>query len=103
MLNGLCMHNPSFMHDLLMRSAWNTLDLFALDKKWLGAKTASTMVLHTWSQTLVLHPHVHCIVPNGGLTNDGQWQFPKRGKDNFLFPVVAMKKVFKALFMKELH
>jgi len=100
-LNQLCLWQPKFMYDLLFSSAWHTLNTLALDPKWLGAKTAATMVLHTWSQTLVLHPHLHCIVPNGGLTKDGKWQFPKRskGKENFLFPVQAMKKIFKGHFM----
>ena len=102
-LNGLCLHNPRFMYDLLLRAAWYTLHIFADDPKWLGAKTAATMVLHTWGQTLVLHPHVHCIVPNGGLTANGQWQFPKRGNDRFLYPVKALKKVFKAFFLKQMR
>jgi len=102
-LNGLCLHNPRFMYNLLLQAAWYTLHTFASDPKWLGAKTAATMVLHTWGQTLVLHPHVHCIVPNGGLTADGQWQLPKRGNDRFLYPVEAMKKVFKAFFLKQLR
>ena len=45
---------------------------------------------------------MHCIVPNGGLTNDGTWQFPKKGVDNFLFPVEAMRRVFKGYFMQQL-
>jgi len=49
---------------------------------------------------MILHPHLHCIVPNGGLTKDGNWQFPKRGNGNFLFPVLAMNKIFKAIFLK---
>lgn len=102
-LNGLCLHNPRFMYDLLLRSAWYTLNTFARDAKWLGAKSAATVVLHTWGQTLVLHPHVHCIVPNGGLTADGQWQLPKRGNVNFLYPVAALKKVFKAFFLKQMR
>jgi hypothetical protein len=102
-LNGLCMHNPSFMYDLLMKVSWKVLDQFARDPKWIGAKTATTMVLHTWSQNLGLHPHVHCIVPNGGLTQRGKWQYPKKGKNNFLFPVEAMRPVYKAIFIKALH
>lgn len=100
--NPLCLYQPRILYSLLFQSAWQTLRTFALDPKWLGAKTAATMVLHTWSQTLILHPHVHCIVPNGGLTKEGKWQFPKRGKDNFLFPVSAMKKVFKGIFMSKI-
>jgi len=71
-LNELCMHQPKFMYGLLFKAAWHTLNTLVNDEKWIGAKTAATMVLHSWSQTMVLHPHVHCIVPNGGLTNDGK-------------------------------
>jgi hypothetical protein len=101
-MNVLCMHGPRFMYGQLFRSAWHTLKTLALDKKWLGAKTAATMVLHTWSQTLVLHPHVHCIVPGGGLGKEGSWHFPKRGNGTFLFPVAAMKKLFRGHFMAQL-
>lgn len=101
-LNELCLHQPRFLYDLLMKAAWHTINTLANDPKWLGAKTAATMVLHTWSQTLVLHPHVHLVVPNGGLDKEGNWQFPKRGNGNFLFPVVAMKKIFKGFFMAAL-
>jgi hypothetical protein len=90
------------MYDLLFQAAWHTLKTFANDPKWLGAKTAATMVLHTWSQTMILHPHVHCIVPNGGLTKDSKWQFPRRGNGNFLFPVAAMRKIYKGYFMQQL-
>ena len=108
-LNELCMYQPKFMYNLLFRAAWHTLSTFAKDPKWLGAKSAATMVLHTWSQTLSLHPHVHCIVPNGGLKqaeNNFKWQFPKQSngkkEGNFLYPVSAMKKVYKGFFLSEL-
>ena len=100
--NLLCMYNPRTMYDLLFKAAWHTLKTLSSDPQWIGAKTAATMILHSWSQNLSLHPHVHCIVPNGGLTKDGNWQFPKKGKDNFLFPVAAMKKIFKGFFMANL-
>jgi len=101
-LNAMCLNNPNFMYDLLFKAAWHTLNILALDEQWLGAKTAATMVLHTWSQTMSLHPHVHCIVPNGGLTKAGKWQFPKRGNGNFLFPVVAMQSIYRGFFMDHL-
>lgn len=56
------------------------------------------MVLHTWGQNLMLHPHVHCIVPGGGLTKNGKWK-TARSKGKYLFPVKAMSKVFRAKFM----
>jgi hypothetical protein len=91
----------SKMYDLLFKAAWHTLKTLSLDP-WLGAKPAATMLLHTWGQNLSLHPHVHCIVPNGGLKSDGNWQFPKRGKANFLYPVKAMQKLYKGYFMQNL-
>ena len=101
--NLLCMYNPRKMYDLLFSASWHTLKTLAADPQWIGAKTAATMVLHTWSQNLSLHPHLHCIVPNGGLTKDGKWQFPKKGSNNFLFPVAAMKKIFKGYFMDKVR
>jgi putative transposase len=84
-LNALCLFNQKAMYNLLFRSAWQTLRTFAADEKWLGAKTGATMVLHTWGQNLVLHPHVHCIVPGGGLDATGNWKPAQKGK-KFSFP-----------------
>jgi len=102
-LNELCLRNPRFMYDLIFKAAWYTLNVFNHDPKWLGAKSGATMVLHTWGQNLQLHPHVHCIVPSGGLNKSGSWQNPKRGNSEFLFPVLAMNKIFKAYFLKTLR
>ncbi|MEM1008210.1 MAG: transposase [Myxococcota bacterium] len=61
---------------------------------------------YTWSQTLQLHPHVHCIVPNGGLDKEGNWRYPSKsgadGEGRFLFPVAAMKKLYRGYFMAQL-
>lgn len=102
-LNSLCMHNPRFMYSLLLDAAWHTLHSFGSSPKWLRARTAATAVLHTWGQNLSLHPHIHCIVPSGGLGNDGRWKLPKRGNARFLYPVAAMKMVFRAFFMQHLR
>jgi hypothetical protein len=91
------------MYGLLFEAAWYVIKSFAEDPKWLGARSAATMVLHTWSQKLTLHPHLHCIVPNGGLTSQGQWEGPKRGNAKFLYPILAMNKVYKAYFLKRLR
>ena len=101
-LNSLCQYNPEQLYNLLFESAKQTLQQFGEDKRWLGAQIGVTMILHTWGQNLSLHPHVHCIVPNGGLKKDGTWQFPHKGNEKFLFPVKAMQSVYKALFMKGL-
>jgi len=110
-LNEFCRYDANFCYSLLFRSAWNTLDTFARDKKWLGtfgklsgaARAGASMVLHTWGQNLSLHPHVHAIVPTGGLGEQGPWVTPKRSgnKSGFLFPVKAMSRVFKAIYLRE--
>lgn len=100
--NKLCMYNPREMYNLLFKAAWHVLSTLGKDPQWIGAKMSATMLLHSWSQTLQLHPHVHCIVPNGGLDKQGSWRFPKKGNNNFLFPVLAMNKLFKGFFMDKL-
>lgn len=102
-INGWAIHNPRFVYDALFDAAWQTLRRFAADARWLGARTGATMVLHTWGQNLSLHPHVHAIVPGGGLGYNGQWTPAKSSPgQKFLFPVKAMSKVFKALFLRTL-
>ena len=58
-LNGLCLAYPRLMYNLLFQASWKTIQAFASDPKFLGAKTGMTAVLHTWGQTLILHPHLH--------------------------------------------
>jgi len=100
-LNGLCLAHPRLLYGLLFKTAWQTVQAFAADSKFLGAKTGMTSVLHTWGQSLSLHPHLHCIVPGGGLTKAGKWKTtPSKGK--YLFPKNAMRKVFKGKFMAAL-
>lgn len=98
-LNEWCMHNPSFCYNLLFKAAWQTLRTFGKDQKYLGAQIGATMVLHTWGQNLCLHPHVHAIVPGGGIDKNKHWTRPKR-KAGFLFPVKAMSRVFRAIFLE---
>ena len=59
-------------------------------------------ILHTWGQTLSLHPHLHCIVPGGGITRSGKWKMA-RSKGKFLFPVKALSRVFRAKFVATLR
>jgi hypothetical protein len=75
---------------------------FARDQKHLGADTGMISILHTWGQNLSLHPHIHCIVPGGGVTASGKWK-PARSNGRFLFPVKAMSKVFRARFVAALR
>lgn len=100
-LNILCMYAPRIMYDLLFRASWKTIQTFAADHKYLGADIGMTAVLHTWSQNMGLHPHLHCIVPGGGYTKYGRWKYT-RSKGKYLFPVKAMAAVFRGIFMAEL-
>lgn len=101
-LNKLCLYCPKKVYKLLFKTAWAIVAGFAANPKFLGAKTGMVAILHTWGQNLSLHPHLHCIVPGGGITPSGKWKAVK-GKDKFLFPVKAMAKVFRAKFVEELR
>lgn len=96
-LNPLLMCNLDLMLTILFKAASETLRVLALDKQYLGANIGTTMVLHTWGQNLSFHPHVHCIVPGGGLSPSGI-SFIKSGK-KFFIPVKVLSKVFRGKFM----
>jgi hypothetical protein len=101
-LNTLAMRQPKAVYDSLFAAAWSTLNRFGQDPRHLGAQTGMISILHTWGQQLTLHPHLHCIVPGGGLTRAGNWKTACcQGK--FLFPVKAMSKVFRARYLQELR
>ena len=101
-LNSLIMGNRKVMFKLLFEAASATLLQFSHDPQYLGARCSITAILHTWGQNLSFHPHLHCIVSGGGV-NEGKWVEAKRKNDNFLFPVKAMKKVYKAIFLAKLR
>ncbi len=98
-LNIWCLHYPKQMYDLLFAASQQTINTFANDQKHLGAMAGMISVLHTWGQNLSLHPHVHLIVPGGGIAASGCW---KNAKSNgrYLFPVKAMSVVFKNKYME---
>jgi hypothetical protein len=98
----LILGNRKEMFTLLFDAASQTLLQFAADEKYLGATGGITAVLHTWGQDLSFHPHLHCIVSGGGV-KDKSWVEAKRKNAKFLFPVNAMKKVYKAIFLKKLR
>lgn len=91
-LNALLYCNQRDCYSLMFRCSWETVRTFAADPRHLGASTGATSVLHTWGRTLQYHPHIHMIVPSGGLTAAGTW---KHGRKGFFAPVKAMSKVFK--------
>lgn len=100
-LNPLCLAHPEILYPMLFRCGWQTVARFAADPKYLGARTAMISILHTWGQNLSLHPHIHAIVPGGGITASDKWK-AARGKGKFLFSVKAMSKVFRARFVAAL-
>lgn len=95
-------YNRKVMYNLLFEQSWETLCLFAQDPKLLGARLGAVGVLHTWNQQIQFHPHVHFIVPAGGITRDGQWKNSKSDGD-FLFDVNHLSEKFSARFVKKLR
>ena len=93
------------MYGILFKSVWDTIKQFAADHKHLGAETGMISILHTWGQNLAFHPHLHCIVPGGGLTPGNKWKTTK-SNGKFLYPVKALSAVFRGKFcdyLIELH
>ena len=92
--------NKAVVYGLLFEAAAETLKTIAADPRHLGAETAATMVLHTWGQTLTYHPHVHVIVPGGGLAPDGKtWIACRPG---FFLPVRVLQRLYRRLFLQKL-
>jgi hypothetical protein len=101
-LNPLFQHHPEMMYNLLFSCCWDTLSQFSYTR--LQADTGMVAVLHTWGQNLSLHPHVHCVVPGGGLDYKDRWrQVPvsQNGKV-FLFDVKSISRVFRGKFMTQI-
>jgi len=91
-LNPFALRNKRAFYSILFRSVNETLQELAATSRYLGASIGFIAVLHTWGQNLIDHPHIHCIVPAGGLSRDGkQWV---RCKEQFLFPFAVMRKLF---------
>ena len=108
-LNALAAVHPRWVYDTLMQCTAATLTEFAANPRWLGGIGAFTLVLHTWTQDLRRHLHVHALMACGALQiardgdghGDDSWIKPKRSR-NFLFPVHALSKVFRGKFMQAL-
>jgi len=105
-LNALAAVHPRWVYDTLMNCAAATLGEFAANPRWLGGIGAFTLVLHTWTQDLRRHLHVHALMACGALRPDdsgaGVWVHPKRAP-GFLFPVQALSRVFRGKFLQALH
>ena len=101
-LNALAQRHARWVYRTLMQCAAATLTEFAANPRWLGAMGAFTLVLHTWTQDLRRHIHVHALMACGGLDAAGRWCTPKRSP-TFLFPVHALSKVFRGKFLDALR
>ncbi len=92
--------NKAVVYDLLFQAASETMATIAADPKHLGAKIGITAVLHTWGSAMTHHPHVHMIVPGGGIAPDGRRWVPARPA--FLLPVRVLGALFRRLFLTRL-
>jgi hypothetical protein len=100
-ISQLAFYNKAEVYGLLFNTASQTLATIAKDPKHLGADIGSTMALHTWGSAMTHHPHVHCIVPGGGIsTNKLKWQACKKG---FFLPVKVLSRLFRRLFVNGLR
>lgn len=101
MLAPLALQNPAIVYDLLLRTSACTLQEIAQNPKHLGARLGFFAILHTWGQTLVHHPHVHCVVPAGGLSEDRRtWRACRPG---FFLPVRVLSRLFRGKFLAGLR
>ena len=99
-LRSIAWQNKAPVYDLLFKTASKTLLRIAADNKHLGAEVGLTAVLHTWGSSLTHHPHLHCIVTGGGLSEDGQRWI--RSRPNFFVPVKVLSRLFRRYFLEAL-
>ena len=98
---AIAYQNKAVVYDLLFHATAETLRTIAVDPKHLGAEIGFIGVLHTWGQNLLHHPHLHCVVPGGGLSVDGErWISCRPG---FFLPVRVLSRLFRRLFLEQLQ
>jgi Putative transposase/Transposase zinc-binding domain len=97
---AIAFYNKEVVYHILFRTVAQTLLTIARDPQHLGADIGFFTVLHTWGQNLHLHPHLHCVVPGGGLSPDGQWKACLPG---FFLPVRVLSRLFRRLFLEALE
>jgi hypothetical protein len=97
----IAFQNKKVVYDILFRAAAETLSVIAADPAHLGAEIGFLSVLHTWGQNLLHHPHLHCLVPGGGISPDGErWVACRPG---FFLPVRVLSRLFRRLFLQHLE
>ncbi|MDB5473433.1 MAG: family transposase, partial [Devosia sp.] len=95
----IAFHNKGLVYDLLFKAASETMLRIAADPKHLGTRIGITAVLHTWGSAMTHHPHIHMIVPGGGISPDGRWI---SSRPAFLLPVRVLGALFRRLFLSRL-
>ncbi|MGA7413836.1 MAG: IS91 family transposase [Bryobacteraceae bacterium] len=98
---AIAYQNKEVVYDILFRTTAETLKIIAADPQHLGAEIGFFAVLHSWGQNLQFHPHLHCVVPGGGLSPDGQRWISCR--PNFFLPVRVLSQLFRRLFLESLQ
>jgi len=100
-IRDIAWYNKSVVYGILFKAAAETLLTIAADPQHLGARIGATLVLHTWGSAMTHHPHVHGIIPGGGLSLDGErWVACRPG---FFLPVRVLSKLFRRLFLEKLN
>jgi hypothetical protein len=98
-LNAFALRNKAVFYNILFKAASHALQTLARDPRHIGAQLGFLAVLHTWGQNLLDHPHIHCVVPAGGLSPDGlRWKKAPYGK-SFLLPVKPLAALFRGKFL----
>lgn len=98
---ALALGNKDIVYTILFHAASRTLVEIAANPEYLGADIGFLAILHTWTQTLLHHPHIHCIVPGGGLSPDGtRWV---KSRDDFFLPVLVLSRLFRGKFLAYLE
>ena len=100
-ISAIAFQNKRTVYDILFQATAETLQTIAADPRHLGATIGFIALLHTWGQNLVHHPHLHCVVPGGGLAADGtRWVACRPG---FFLPVRVLSRLFRRLFLERLQ
>ena len=95
----IAFQNQTVVYDILFRAASETLRTIAADPKHLGAGIGFLGVLHSWGQSLTHHPHLHFLVPGGGIAPDGE-TLGRRAGPGFFLPVRVLSRMFRGLFLR---